>query len=447
MTADIAAMLPDRGAGPRWLGARLSIMMFLQYAVPGIWVPVLGRYLLAPQAEGGLGFSNAELGLVMGLAATIGALAAPLLVGQIADRWFSTERVMGVMLIAAGIIIYMTASQTEFGPWLILSIAYAIVYTPTMMLSNSLAFAHMTDPDRQFPRVRVWGTLGWVVVAWVFPMVWLQTGLGFTWKPPFLVGSEVVGVTSRLVDALRAAGIIAVCYGLYCLTLPNTPPKRKAAAPWAFLKAFGLFRKPSFVVLMVTGLLFLPIHQIYFMQTGTFLSRIGLRDADILPAMSLGQIGEIFMMIVLGMMLKRLGFRWVLVIGGAAYFLRYLIFGTPGLPVEVVVASQALHGVCFACFLAASYIYVDHLAEADIRHSAQQVFGLVIGGGGPILGGWLNGRLARWFGVAGIEPGAPVGIDYMAFWYVLAAIGLVATLGLALFFRSDIKAKAPETPA
>ena len=114
---------------------------------------------------------------------------------------------------------------------------------------------------------------------------------------------------------------------------------------------------------------------------------------------------------------------------------------------EVVVASQALHGVCFACFLAASYIYVDHLAEADIRHSAQQVFGLVIGGGGPILGGWLNGRLARWFGVAGIEPGAPVGIDYMAFWYVLAAIGLVATLGLALFFRSDIKAKAPETPA
>jgi len=439
MTTDTAPTLPDRGGGPRLLGTRLSIMMFLQYAVPGVWVPVLGRYLLAPQAEGGLGFSNYELGLVMGLAGTVGALAAPLLVGQIADRWFSTERVMGIMLIAAGVIKYVTAYQTGFWPWLGLSIGYAVVYTPTMMLSNSLAFAHMTDPDRQFPRVRVWGTLGWVVVAWVFPMVWLQTGLGFTWKPPFLVGTEVMGVTARLADALRAGGIVAICYGLYCFTLPSTPPKREATAPLAFLKAFGLFRRPSFAVLMVTGLFLLPIHQVYFMQTGTFLSSIGVRDSDILPAMSLGQIGEIFMMIVLGMMLKRLGFKWVLFIGAMAYFLRYAIFGTPGLPVEVIVASQALHGVCFACYLAAAYIYVDHLAEPDIRHSAQQVFGLVIGGGGPILGGWLNGRLASWFAVPAAEPGAPAGIDYMRFWYVLAAIGLVATVVLAVLFRSEIK--------
>lgn len=439
MTADIAAMLPDRGAGPRWLGARLSIMMFLQYAVPGIWVPVLGRYLLAPQGEGGLGFSNYELGLVMGLAGTVGALAAPLLVGQIADRWFSTERVMAVMLIAAGVIKYVTAYQTGFWPWLILSTAYAIVYSPTMMLSNSLAFANMTDPDRQFPRVRVWGTLGWVAVAWIFPMLWLQTGLALTWKPPFLAGTEALGVTARLADALRAGGIIAVCYGLYCLTLPHTPPKRHAAVPLAFLKAFGLFRKPSFAVLMGAGLLLLPIHQVYFMQTGTFLSSVGVRDSDILPAMSLGQIGEIFMMLILGMMLKRLGFKWVMVIGAMAYFLRYLIFAAPGLPLEVIVASQALHGVCFACFLAASYIYVDHLAEADIRHSAQQVFGLVIGGAGPILGGWLNGGLARWFTPTGAEPGAAAALDYTAFWYVLAGIGLVAAIGLALLFRPEAR--------
>jgi MFS family permease len=187
----------------------------------------------------------------------------------------------------------------------------------------------------------------------------------------------------------------------------------------------------------------LPIHQVYFMQTGTFLSSIGVRDADILPAMSLGQIGEIFMMIVLGLMLKRLGFKWVLFIGAMAYFLRYVIFGTPGLPVEVIVASQALHGVCFACYLAAAYIYVDHLAEPDIRHSAQQVFGLVIGGGGPILGGWLNGRLAHWFAVPGAEPGAAAGIDYMRFWYVLAAIGLVATVVLAVLFRSEMKNAKP----
>jgi hypothetical protein len=302
----------------------------------------------------------------------------------------------------------------------------------------------MTDPDRQFPRVRVWGTLGWVAVAWIFPMLWLQTGLAFTWKPPVLVGTEALGVTARLADALRAGGIIAVCYGLYCLTLPKTPPKREAVVPLAFLKAFGLFRKPSFAVLMGAGLLLLPIHQVYFMQTGTFLSSVGVRDSDILPAMSLGQIGEIFMMLILGMMLKRLGFKWVMVIGAMAYCLRYLIFAAPGLPLEVIVASQALHGVCFACFLAASYIYVDHLAEADIRHSAQQVFGLVIGGAGPILGGWLNGCLARWFTPTGAEPGAAAALDYTAFWYVLAGIGLVAAIGLALLFRPE--ARTAEKP-
>jgi len=210
-------------------------------------------------------------------------------------------------------------------------------------------------------------------------------------------------------------------------------------APLAFLKAFGLFRKPSFAVLMGAGLLLLPIHQVYFMQTGTFLSSVGVRDSDILPAMSLGQIGEIFMMLILGTMLKRLGLKWVVVIGAMAYCLRYLIFATPGLPLEVIVASQALHGVCFACFLAASYIYVDHLAEADIRHSAQQVFGLVIGGAGPILGGWLNGRLARWFTTTGAEPGAVAALDYTGFWYVLAGIGLVAAIGLALLFRPETR--------
>lgn len=435
MAADAAGLMHDPAA-PGWLGSRLSLMMFLQYAVPGIYIPVLGRYLLAPPGTGGLGFSNDELGLVMGTAGTIGALTAPLVAGQIADRHFSTERIMAVLLVAVGAILLVTAYQTTFWPWMLLSIAYAVVYTPTMMLSNSLAFAHMTDADRQFPRVRVWGTLGWVIVAWVFPMVWLQTDLALTWKPPFLVGTEVPDVTGRLVGALKGGGLIALVYGLYCLTLPHTPPKREAPEPLAFLKAFSLLRRPSFMVLMVAGFIISPIHQVYFIQTGTFLSKIGLRDADILPAMSLGQIGELAMMAVLGLMIRRLGFRWVLAIGASAYFLRYLLFGLTGLPLGVVVASQALHGVCFACFLAAAYIYVDHLAEPDVRHSAQQVFGVVVLGTGPILGGWLNGRLAAWFTSEGGL------LAYTPFWLTLSAVGFVAMLIMAIGFRAENRPRA-----
>jgi len=415
----------------RLLGARLSVMMFMQYAVMGIWLPILSRYLQASPAEGGLGFTPTQVGWILGLAGACGALTAPF-AGQIADRWFSTERLMAVLIITSGVIKWVTAYQTTYVPWLLLSIAYSVAFVPTLALSNSLAFAHMKDPGREFPVVRVWGTLGWIAVAWVFPMVWLQSGLHLSWKPPFLVGNEVVDVTHRLVDSLKGAGIISIVYGLYCLTLPHTPPKRESAEPLAFLKAFRLCRLSSFAVLMAAGFVVSMIHNIYFIQTAPFLKSIGIRDADILPAMSLGQFAEIGVMAGLGLLLKRLGFRRVLTIGAAAYVLRYAIFGTTFLPVWIVVVSQALHGVCFACFLAASFIYIDRVAPADIRHSVQTVFGIVLFGLGPVAGGWLNGKLATTFE-------GPEGINYAGFWYTTACIALVAVLAVAIGFRDQTK--------
>ncbi len=436
MTSDAAAMLPDQRAGPRLVGTRLSIMMFLQYAVPGVMIPVMARYLLAVPEEGGLGFTDMQVGLVMGIAGAVGALCAPLIVGQIADRYFSTERIMAVLLITAGVIKWVTAEQTTFWAWMGLSIAYALVYTPTMMLSNSLALAHMTDPDRQFPRIRFWGTLGWIVGGVVFAITWLQTDIGFAWKPPFLRGPEKPDALRLLVDSLKAAGVIAVAYGLYCLSLPHTSPKREASDPLAFLKAFRLMKRPSFVAMLAAGVIIAPIHHIYFLQTGRFLAVIGLRNADIAPAMSLGQFGELLVMAVLGLLIKRLGFRWVMTIGAGAYFLRYLLFAlASSLPTEVIVASQALHGVCFGCFLAAGYIYVDHLADDDIRHSAQQVFfGFVISGVGYVLAAGLNGGLA-WLCTP--EGGK---LAYGPFWLVLSGLGLIATLTMVILFRSEAKA-------
>ena len=187
-------------------------------------------------------------------------------------------------------------------------------------------------------------------------MIWLQTNLDFQLLPPFVVGSEVSNVTSRLADALKFSGIISIIYGIYCYLLPQTPPKKNAVENLAFKKAFRLFRLPSFFVLVISSLLISVIHQIYFLQTGPFLSQIGVLDSQIGPAMTIGQFAEIITMAYLGMFLKRLGFHRLITIGILAYAMRYAIFGTVFLPVWIIVLSQGLHGFCYAFFFAAAYI-------------------------------------------------------------------------------------------
>ena len=412
--------------------SRLGAMMFLQYALWGAWLPVTARYLSATISEGGLGFTGSEIGMILGLAGSIGAIAAPFIAGQIADRYFSTERVLAILVTAGGAVKWITAYQTEYGAWLILSILYSVLYMPTLALSNSITFSHIDDQENNFPKIRVWGTIGWIVASWIFPMIWLQQNLHFQWMPPFIVGSEVANVTSRLADALKFSGLISLSYGAFCFLLPHTPPKRNAVEKLAFKKAFELFKETSFTILVVASLAVSVIHQIYFLQTGPFLSHIGILDSQIGPAMTIGQFAEIITMAYLGFFLKRLGFHKVISIGIAAYCVRYAIFGTEFFPVWVIVISQAFHGFCYAFFFAAAYIYVDKIADEDVRHSAQTVFGIIILGGGPVIGGWLSGYLQNVYTVNGI-------FDYSAFWYILSIIGLATTLFFYFLFQNQLK--------
>ena len=412
--------------------SRLGAMMFLQYALWGAWLPVTARYLSATISEGGLGFTGSEIGMILGLAGSIGAIAAPFIAGQIADRYFSTERVLAILVTAGGAVKWITAYQTEYGAWLILSILYSVLYMPTLALSNSITFSHIDDQENNFPKIRVWGTIGWIVASWVFPMIWLQQNLHFQWMPPFIVGSEVANVTSRLADALKFSGLISLSYGVFCFLLPHTPPKRNAVEKLAFKKAFELFKETSFTILVVASLAVSIIHQIYFLQTGPFLSHIGILDSQIGPAMTIGQFAEIITMAYLGFFLKRLGFHKVISIGIAAYCVRYAIFGTESFPVWVMVISQAFHGFCYAFFFAAAYIYVDKIADEDVRHSAQTVFGIIILGGGPVIGGWLSGYLQNVYTVNGI-------FDYSAFWYILSMIGLATALFFYFLFQNQLK--------
>ena len=412
--------------------SRLGVMMFLQYALWGAWLPVTARYLSATISEGGLGFTGSEIGMILGLAGSIGAIAAPFIAGLIADRYFSTERVLAILVTAGGAVKWITAYQTEYGAWLILSILYSVLYMPTLALSNSITFSHIDDQENNFPKIRVWGTIGWIVASWVFPMIWLQQNLHFQWMPPFIVGSEVANVTSRLADALKFSGLISLSYGAFCFLLPHTPPKRNAVEKLAFKKAFELFKETSFTILVVASLAVSVIHQIYFLQTGPFLSYIGILDSQIGPAMTIGQFAEIITMAYLGFFLKRLGFHKVISIGIAAYCVRYAIFGTEFFPVWVMVISQAFHGFCYAFFFAAAYIYVDKIADEDVRHSAQTVFGIIILGGGPVIGGWLSGYLQNVYTVNGI-------FDYSAFWYILSMIGLATALFFYFLFQNQLK--------
>jgi len=439
---------------PKLLTLRLSIMMFLQWAMFGLWAPLWGKFLLAPASEGGLAFTNWQVGWIMGISGSVGALMAPLIGGQIADRYVPAQRLLAVLLIVGGLLKWVTAYQTGFWPWLGLSVGAALALGPTGALTNSLAFAHLSDPTRQFPKIRVWGTIGWIVSGWVFAMVWLQHDLVLQYLPPFLKGEEHGNVMPRMLDSLKVAGVVAIAFALYCLTLPNTPPKRDARVKLAFGKAFAMFRHRSFAVLLGSGLLIASLNQIYWIQTPSLLTHLGLRKADILPAMSIGQFAEIFVMAMLGLMLKRLGYRRVLAIGGAAFVLRFAIFGTVGLPLwaelavdspifgpgglplSVALVAQALHGLCYACFFAGSFIYIDKLADEDVRHSAQTVFCILMGIG-PVIGGWLNGALGARYLPKGGTP------DYQSYWYVAAAIGLLATVILAVLFRDETEAKQP----
>ena len=411
--------------------SRLGAMMFLQYALWGAWLPVTARYLSASVSEGGLGFSGSQIGMILGLAGSIGAILAPFIAGQIADRYFNTERILSFLVVSGGLVKWYTANHTDYQSWLVLSILYSILYMPTLALSNSITFAHISDQENDFPKIRVWGTLGWISASWAFPMIWLQTDLNFQLMPPFFVGTEVPQVTSRLADALKFSGIISVCYGAFCFLLPSTPPKKDAIDQMAFKKAFGLFRFSSFTALVIASLAISIIHQIYFLQTGPFLSSIGIPDSQIGPAMTIGQFAEILTMAFLGYFLKNIGFKKVITIGISAYCLRYAIFGSDFLPVWIIVISQAFHGFCYAFFFAAAYIYVDKLADEDVRHSAQTVFGIIILGGGPVIGGWLSGFLQSVNTANGI-------FNFSSFWYTLSLIGFVTTILFFMFFKEEL---------
>lgn len=402
------------------LRINLSIMMFLQFAVWGAWFVVLGNYL------GHLKFSNTHIGTMYSLM-PLGAIFSTLFVGQIADRYFSSERLMAILHLAGAGLLYAMAQVQNPDHYMMLiglTFVYSLLYNPTLALSNSIAFSHIPSGERDFPGIRVLGTIGWIAVGLIVGQV-----LSTPDRPAYHTNLPL----------LLAAGLSAVL-GLFSFALPHTPPTGKAGDAIPFIRALGLLKDPSFAVFFGVSFIITIVLAFYYSFTGKFLET-GAGVKDVASTMSIGQFAEMLLLPFLPWFLKRFGMKSVLALGMLCWGVRYAMFAV-GSPFALVIIGVALHGICFDFFFAAGFIHVDNTAPKEIRASGQALFSFLTYGVGMYLGSVLSGYVAE----AYTNPETSV-TDWRGFWMVPAA-GVIASLLIFLAaFRMKPAAAAADLSA
>lgn len=358
---------------------RLSTMMFLEYVIWGCWLPLLALYL-----GNVLRFTGGEIGWIFATQA-IACIVALFIGGQVADRLMSTEKVLALSHAIGGAAMFALAAQTTFWPFFGLMLLYQLVFIPTLSLTNSICFHHVRDARDDFGKIRLWGTIGWIAASWPFVFI--------------LRGKTGPELDSALTSIFTVAGLVSFVLAAFSLTLPRTPPSKGEGEKNAPLEAIKLLAVPSVLVLFLVTFMDALVHQCYFQWTSPFLESAGLAANWIMPAMSIGQVAEIVTMAALGVVLKRLGWRTTLAVGILAHAARFFIYAL-GEPLWLMVAVNIVHGMCYAFFFAAVYIFVDEQFPKDSRASAQGLFNLLILGLGPFFGSLLWGALGDLFRTA-----------------------------------------------
>ncbi len=355
---------------------RLGIMMFLEYAIWGAWAPVLSAYL-----DSGLHFSGLQIGVIMSLL-PVATIVAPMIGGQLADRYFPSQKVIAVLQLVGGAILILGATVQTYGAMIWIMLAYCLIFAPTLALTNSIAFMNLKDSEKDFGRIRVWGTIGWIAAGWAL----------FGWR---VLGNASPSLAVKG-DVLFLAGAFSLIMGLQSFSLPNTPPKKEGARPWAFLEAFRMLKDGEFLIFVIICFVVATELQFYYVLTSLFLTSpaVGVSQTSISGVMTIAQVAEIFVMaFLLPAVLPKLGIKKTMTLGILAWPLRYIIF-VIGTPAWLVIASLSLHGFCYVFFFIAAYTYVDMIAPADIRASAQSLIAVVILGVGNFVGaifsGWIK---------------------------------------------------------
>jgi len=382
--------------------------MLLEYMVWGAWYPDFSAYLGKV-----LGFTDSQVGAIYALL-PIGCMVAPFVAGQIADRYFPTDRLLAALHLLGAVPLYVMASATSYDGIWVWMFAWAMLFGPTLALTNSICFHHMPAAEGDFGLVRVWGTIGWIIVG-------LLLGIGLREGLPMLLG-PLGGF-----DGMWLAAGLSVLMGLWCLLLPHTPPAAKGESPFAFLGALKMLKDPQFAIFLGIAFVVATELMFYFILTGPFLYKVGIGAGSAPAWMAIAQAAEIVTMIFLPAMLRKWGIRGTMMVGILAWPLRYAVFAMGG-PLWLILASLSLHGLCYVCFFTASYIYVDQVAPVDVRASAQGLIAFVLLGAGLVVGSWFAGFVSDTFRV-GTE------VDYSKVFLVPLVLTVLCAGLFVGFFR------------
>lgn len=421
--------------------ARLFVMMVLQFFIWGAWLPLIFGYLPS------LGFSPGQQALILN-AFPVASIVGMFFSNQWADQKVAPERLLAFSHLVGGLAILGCGFTKDFLPFFVLMLVHCLLYVPTISIANSIAFANMKNPDKEFGIVRMGGTVGWILAAWPFTFIFvnwdavsaIQTSGFADWLGTALA-NPLTGDAAKAATrwTFIVAGLASLALAAFSLMLPRTPPKARAAAAssskLAWVEAIGLLKHPFILVLWLVTLVDSFVHNSYFNWTGVFLGTareaggVGIAANWITPVMSIGQVAEIVTMLALGATLRALGWRTTMIIGILGHAARFAVYALWPANAGMIIAVQVLHGICYAFFFATVYIFVDAHSPKGIRASAQGLFNLQILGIGALLANsicpWLIQRVYTDGGVT----------DFQGLFMVPLAAASIAAVVLALFFR------------
>lgn len=398
------------------LVTRLSFMMFLQFFIWGAWFVTLGTFL-----ANNLNASGGEISLAFSTQSW-GAIIAPFIIGLIADRYFNAERILGLLHISGAVLMYLMYSTSDFAAFYPYVLAYMILYMPTLALVNSVAFRQLTDPSKEFGKIRVWGTIGWIVAG-------LVISFAFSWDSTQGIADGMLRNTFLM--AAIASGIL----GVYSFTLPSTPPKVDKSEKVTIrevlgLDALGLLKDKNFAIFFISSILICIPLAFYYQWTNPFLTDVGVSDPT--GKMTIGQVSEVAFMLLLPVFLKKYGIKKTLLLGMAAWAIRYALFayGNSGSLVFMLLVGIALHGICYDFFFVSGQIYTDSKAGEKFKSSAQGMITLATYGVGMLIGFWVAGLIKEMY---------TVGDDslWQNIWLIPAGFSVLVLLFFFFTFKGD----------
>ncbi len=389
---------------------QLMAMMFLLYFIWGSWYGQMSKYMFSELHATGVQVGSAYA------AFSIAMIIAPFFVGLIADRYFAAQKVLGVLSLAGAVLLYVLTGIKDADTFFWVILAYCITFAPTMALTTSIAMSHVKDSEKDFPTIRVMGTVAWIVVS-------------------NIIGYYGLGNSVRIFEISM---ITAAVLGVYSFFLPNTPPKPSTNTSFSAilgLDAFKLFKDRSFAIFFISSLLICIPLSFYYAMANPSLTDSGMTNVE--NKMSLGQASEVVFMLLIPLAFSRLGVKWMLIVGLIAWIIRFVGFGYGDASSEwLLYLAIVLHGVCYDFFFVTGQIYTDSKAGDKYRSSAQGLIAIATYGIGMGIGSWIAGIVADMYTVEGVK-------NWTSIWMVPAGIAAIVLVLFILFFQDNkVKAEA-----